>query len=215
MHRTSSAESASESGSEFGSDVYEQEIISLLKEHLQLFDTSDTQQQYSDEIKMAPLFCGASSMIHDPELFDEAFKQYGLLGGHAETLAALGDSPHADPRIFYNVTTPSSVFICGSQGSGKSHTLSCLLENCLIPSIVTELSNPLTGLVFHFDSFASDTGGSPCEAAFLSSDPDVDVRVFCAPTNVATIKVLLTNRLVQRGFGLTISPEDIQRAPQR
>ena len=38
------------------------------------------------------------------------------------------------------------------------------------------------------DTFISDYAGSPCEAAFLSSNPNVKVRVLCAPTNVKTIK---------------------------
>ncbi|CAN9170184.1 unnamed protein product [Alternaria alternata] len=49
---------------------------------------------------------------------------------------------HADRRLFFNVTTPSSIFICGSQGSGKSHTLSCLLENCLAISDATSDLTP-------------------------------------------------------------------------
>ncbi|GKZ50271.1 hypothetical protein AbraIFM66951_003267 [Aspergillus brasiliensis] len=97
-------------------------------------------------------------------------------------------SEENDPRLFLNVSHPSSVFICGSQGSGKSHTLSCLLENCLIPSRAGNLPNPLTGLVFHYDTFFSDETGSPCEAAFLSSHLDVKVRVLCSPTNVWSIK---------------------------
>lgn len=77
---------------------------------------------------------------------------------------------------------------CGGQGSGKSHTLSCLLENCLIPSDANELPRPLTGIVFHYDTFVSDTGSSPYEAAFLSTNQNASVRVFCAPTNVTTIR---------------------------
>lgn len=88
------------------------------------------------------------------------------------------------------MTAPSSIFICGSQGSGKSHTLSCLLESCLIPEPrLGRLPNPLTAIVFHYDTFVSDTGGTPCEAAYLASDPRVKVRVLCAPTNINTIKV--------------------------
>ncbi|KAF8851655.1 hypothetical protein BDZ45DRAFT_707791 [Acephala macrosclerotiorum] len=122
------------------------------------------------------------------------FPQYGLLAGLAESLTesiapniALLPSQE-DPRIFFNVASPSSTFICGSQGSGKSHTLSCLLENCLIPSDASKLPHPLTGLVFHYDTFISDDGGSPCEAAFLSSSSDIRVRVLCSPANVRTIK---------------------------
>ncbi|KAJ4027833.1 hypothetical protein NW752_000078 [Fusarium irregulare] len=91
-------------------------------------------------------------------------------------------------RLFYNVADPTSTFICGSQGSGKSHTLSSILENCLIPCKANYLPRPLAGLVFHYDTFISDTGGMPCEAAYLSSDPAVSVRVLCAPSNIGNIK---------------------------
>ncbi|OJJ03035.1 hypothetical protein ASPVEDRAFT_29570 [Aspergillus versicolor CBS 583.65] len=93
-----------------------------------------------------------------------------------------------DPRLFFNVASPSSTFICGSQGSGKSHTLSCMLEGCLIPSRAGKLHKPMAGVVFHYDTFISDSGGSPCEAAFLASHSSVNVRVLCAPTNLETIK---------------------------
>lgn len=66
--------------------------------------------------------------------------------------------------------------------------MSCLLENSLLPSEANELPHPLTGIVFHYDTFISDNGGSPCEAAFLSNKPKIKVRVLCAPTNTATIK---------------------------
>lgn len=142
------------------------------------------------EMNTAPLFTGsiwrlAQSSTQETGSEPEA-KQYGLLGGNVEML---GSNDRVDPRIFYNVATPSSVFICGSQGSGKSHSLSCLLENCLVPSEASILPKPLTGVVFHYDTFSSDTGGAPCEAAYLSSNQQVSVRVLCAPTNVQTIKV--------------------------
>ncbi|KAI1293181.1 hypothetical protein F5Y03DRAFT_411422 [Xylaria venustula] len=101
----------------------------------------------------------------------EAFSQYGLLAGDARSLQ---EASSDDPRIFYNVATPSSVFICGNQGSGKSHTLSCILENCLVPSEKLGcLPRPLTGIVFHYDDYASDTRVAPCEAAYLGSHPAV------------------------------------------
>lgn len=121
------------------------------------------------------------------------FKQYGLLAGDVTGSEAGGN----DPRIFYNVGAPSSTFICGSQGSGKSHTLSCLLESCLLDSAANSLKKPLTGIVFHYDTFVSDTGGSPCEAAYLSSNKNVEVRVLCAPTNVVQIKVRSFSRVAR------------------
>lgn len=116
--------------------------------------------------------------------------QYSLLGGNVSDdvsfpSAAIG----ADRRVFYNIAAPTSIFICGSQGSGKSHTLSTLLESCLIPCQANQLPRPLTGLVFHYDAFTSDTGGNACEAAYISSNDTVKVKVLCAPTNIGHIKV--------------------------
>ena len=56
-------------------------------------------------------------------------------------------------------------------------------------SSVSELPNPLTGIVFHFDPFFSEAGGTPCEAAHLSSDPKINVRVLCPPTNIKQLQV--------------------------
>jgi hypothetical protein len=135
--------------------------------------------------------------------------QYGLLACDISNGSALNESS----RLFYNVAAPSSVFICGSQGSGKSHTLATLLENCLVRSVANALTRPLAGLVFHYDSFVSDSGGIPCEAACLSSNKKVSVRVLCPPTNTATIKVT-SAYVVQKNT--TNSPQEYLRlSPQR
>ncbi|KHN99359.1 uncharacterized protein MAM_03057 [Metarhizium album ARSEF 1941] len=145
---------------------------------------------------------------------EEVFTQYGLLGGDVAKLRGAEDreavpDAQGDPRVFYNIRAPSSVFICGSQGSGKSHTLSCLLENCLIPTEANTLPRPLTGIVFHYDPFFSDNRGQRCEAASISSHAGVKVRVLCPPTNVQQIKRLyetLPNVEVQE---LRISQRDL------
>lgn len=139
-----------------------------------------------DEIKSAPIFTESALLRAERHALssgggDQVYPQYGLLAGDAS------DSK-SDELFYYNVAAPSSIFICGSQGSGKSHTLSCLLENSLFPSVANELPRPLTGIVFHYDTFINDNKGSPCEAAYLSTNPAVRVRVLCAPTNVATIR---------------------------
>ncbi|KAB8213234.1 hypothetical protein BDV33DRAFT_197036 [Aspergillus novoparasiticus] len=103
-------------------------------------------------------------------------------------LAGSSSSLKQDSRLYLNVSHPFSTFICGSQGSGQSHTLSCILENCRIPSRAGRVPSPLTGLVFHYVTFIGDTVESPCEAAFLSSHPDVQVRVLCSPTKVNSIR---------------------------
>ncbi len=126
--------------------------------------------------------------------------QYGLLARVMRTTSqqTTQDSNNAsESRLFFNTSVPSSTFICGSQGSGKSYTLSCLLENCLARSDATVLPRPLTCLLFHYDEFISDNAGSPCEAAFLASVSGVKVRVLCSPTNIATIKVSILYAIAQ------------------
>ena len=118
----------------------------------------------------------------------EGFPSRGLLG------TTTGE------RLYMNTNTPSSGVICGvqvslvwarrtdvtdeglEQGSGKSHTLSCILEASLVvDSRIGRLPKPLTALVyasnlliilpclsndrFHFDD---QDYNRPAEAAFLS-----------------------------------------------
>ncbi|RKF59169.1 putative p-loop containing nucleoside triphosphate hydrolase [Golovinomyces cichoracearum] len=155
----------------------------LLQAHLDLLDTKRSSVN-NTEIAAAPIFSASILKKHNEE-----FKQYGFLAGISSILEKnKQDMLRDDPRLFFNISSPLSTFICGSQGSGKSHTLSCLLENCLMKSDVSQLDNPLAALVFHYDTFTSDTCGTPCEAAYLSSNPEIKVRVFCSPTNIETIK---------------------------
>lgn len=152
------------------------------------------QSQTNDEfheVASTPIF--TPSVQRHADMINSAsqsstFPQYALLGGNVEEPDSHSEVRKTDPRIFQNVSAPSSTFICGSQGSGKSHTLSCILENCLTPSRLGKLPRPLTGIVFHYDTFISDSGGMPCEAAYLASDSNVCVRVLCSPTNFRTIK---------------------------
>lgn len=94
---------------------------------------------------------------------DTLFPQYGVLGCKVDDSDGTED---VDP-ILLNTNVPWSAFICDSQGSGKSYTLSCMLEDCLHQSDqIGKLPNPLTGVVFHYDSGCS---GGICEAAHLCS----------------------------------------------
>ncbi|RYP93653.1 hypothetical protein DL770_000184 [Monosporascus sp. CRB-9-2] len=157
---------------------------SLLTKRLRLLERKDELDDL-DEIRTAPIFTESARQraVDVAASSNSLFSQYGVIAGSVSENGLKNDG-----IFYYNVAVPSSTFICGSQGSGKSHTLCCLLENCLIPSDANELPRPLTGIVFHYDTFISDSGGSPCEAAFLSTHPDVSVRVLCAPTNVAVIR---------------------------
>jgi len=176
-------------------------VLSLdprLAYHLSLLNL-ETPDERNEETSLAPVFTG--QVLNQRELGQTSqplhhISQYGLLGGvrqfNTPNIPALreDDVSAKDPRLFFNVASPSSTFICGSQGSGKSHTLSCILEGCLIISKAGRLLKPLTAVVFHYDSFICDNGGSPCEAAFLASHANIKVRVLCAPTNMATIRVI-------------------------
>ncbi|KAI1427704.1 hypothetical protein F5Y12DRAFT_791994 [Xylaria sp. FL1777] len=160
----------------------------IMNEQLKLLVQQTVTDELS-EINNAPLFT-FPVLEHAKQLATSAstpaFSQYGLLAGDVRSLRGTSSD---DPRIFYNVAAPSSIFICGSQGSGKSHTLSCILENCLIQSDrLGRLPRPLTGIVFHYDDYASDSHVSPCEAAYLGSDPTISVRVLCSPTNIRAVK---------------------------
>ena len=192
----SSSNDSSSGGSSTGPDqaelraaefrMMEARKAEMKSDHFRLLEHRPEEDELN-EIKATPIFTEAvREYAHSlaANLKDKPFAQYGLLAGDISGLTPAS----SDNRLFWNISAPSSFFICGSQGSGKSHTLSCLLENALGPGPATTLPRPLTGIVFHYDTFVSDTGGSPCEAAWLASNKGIKVRVLCPPTNVRTLK---------------------------
>ncbi|KAF2741814.1 hypothetical protein M011DRAFT_514023 [Sporormia fimetaria CBS 119925] len=105
-------------------------------------------------------------------------QQYAVLG-HTP-----GEREGQIKPVLLNTNAPWSAFLCGSQGSGKSHALSCMLENCLLSSgRVGKNPNPLAGLVFHYDRTQST---DVCEAAYLCSS--VATRVLVSPSNYGRMK---------------------------
>ncbi|PQE17928.1 P-loop containing nucleoside triphosphate hydrolase protein [Rutstroemia sp. NJR-2017a WRK4] len=114
--------------------------------------------------------------------------QYGYFGD-------LNGGTSRASRLFVNTNNPFSAIICGVQGSGKSHTTSCLLENALIPSrLLGRLQEPLSALVFSYGDYGSGGAGfTVSEAAFLASrsrDPGLQdhpavkkITVLTSPTN--------------------------------
>lgn len=164
-----------------------------LSAHLQLLERRVGRDELG-EIASTPIFTEPvrryALSLADSSHDRMPFHQYGLLAGNLGSRSgrSLKHAP-TDPRLFWNISAPSSFLICGSQGSGKSHTLSCLLENALAPCKANRLTRPLTGIVFHYDSFVSEFGGSPCEAAWLSTNPDIKVRVLCPPSNIWSMRV--------------------------
>jgi DNA helicase HerA-like ATPase len=87
-----------------------------------------------------------------------------------------------------NTNTPSSTLICGVQGSGKSHSVSVIIENSLIAlSELGKLPSPLSVVVFHLGA-----GGLhlPCESAFIRKVigrnwlKKIPVKVVVSPSNL-------------------------------
>jgi hypothetical protein len=142
-------------------------------------------------IKHAPLI-DASVISSDS---GRLLPQYGLLGWHME-------ATDAQSKLLLNTNVPFSIFVCGVQGNGKSHTTSCILENSLIPSrYLGKLRNPLSALVFSFAPFGGDgVGFTVSEAAFLAA-PDhrlpggahvKRVHVLVSPSNFVRISKIYT-----------------------
>ena len=89
--------------------------------------------------------------------------------------------------------TPFSALVCGVQGSGKSHTVSVILENMFVTGCkaLGRLVKPLSGLVLH----VGETGAcaTPCEAAYVSSSmidnaQPPPVCVYVAPSSLNRMK---------------------------
>jgi hypothetical protein len=141
-----------------------------------------------------------SSMVD--KLEHEMPSQFSLLGH----LVSEPSARIRDPRIMLNTNVPFSAFICGLQGSGKSHTTSCiigmltdfarlkipltiLLENCSLsfPPLGI-LKRPLSTLVLHFNEYSSHINSQPCEAAFLSST----LPEYCSQQAAIPVKILVS-----------------------
>ncbi|RAH70357.1 uncharacterized protein BO66DRAFT_451249 [Aspergillus aculeatinus CBS 121060] len=165
--------------------VFETEILEY---HSKLLGSTDPSQELGEEY-LAPLVTScAFKRETNPEGTPQA-TQYGLLAGIIEDRK----DPEADDdrRMFFNISPPSSTFICGAQGSGRA-----------TPCLAGNLFSPLTGLVFHYDTFISDRAGSPCEAAFLSSHDDVECSYSRFDIEVAALQIDQSNLNTQRMLDL-------------
>lgn len=149
--------------------------------------TPDVLPQYGLLAKVLDTFDGGKS--HPVGLTDSDAKE--VLNGQV-TPTEPETKGQKDTRLFVNINTPWSAFICGSQGSGKSHTLSCMLEASLIKSKLGKLNHPLAAMVFHFDKFTGHSSSQICEAAYLSSS-GIPVRVLVSPTNLNAMRKAYEN----------------------
>lgn len=183
-----------------------QSHLKLAKGEVNGSSTSREVKTSKEELITAPLFTlGACESIGTEDRDDDEKKhsvQYGLLGLR---LHGVKSPSEQDNLVYANVSAPWSAFICGSQGSGKSHTLSCLLENALIvPPPAGKLASPLAGLVMHYDKFTAFSSTQLCEAAYLCSS-GIPVRVLVSPTNYLAMKAAYEG-LAGHSKMLTVEP---------
>ncbi|KAM0812014.1 putative P-loop containing nucleoside triphosphate hydrolase protein [Seiridium cardinale] len=160
-------------------------------------DTEDTEdKQEIDAFINAPIFSPAVHRFLETtspleSSSTDLVPQYGLVG-----IRELTKDTGADPEnrlLLANINVPWSAFICGSQGAGKSHTLSCLLESCLLKdNVAGKLPHPLAGMAMHYDNFTSSSTTQLCEAAYLCSS-GIPVTVMVSPSNIWAMKRLYSN----------------------
>lgn len=101
-------------------DEYSEELVEASKRLTDfIFEHHDTE---------APPDLKLGEVQHAPVISEEMVRQnqadlpqYGYLGIHANTRA----------RMFQNTNVPFASFVCGVQGSGKSHTTACMLGKIL------------------------------------------------------------------------------------
>ena len=141
-----------------------------------------------------PIFSSkVKNSLSDPKHDRPLFPIYGHLGLRLSTYKDGGETNEVrcqDNLVYANVNAPWSAFICGSQGAGKSHTLSCLLENALLSDgHLGPNPNPLAGIVFHYDKHSGQPAAQICEAAYLASK-GIQVEVFVSPSNWWAMKKL-------------------------
>ncbi|KAH7101569.1 hypothetical protein BKA62DRAFT_770583 [Auriculariales sp. MPI-PUGE-AT-0066] len=135
----------------------------------------------------------ASANVLKHQLITSPLLTFSSLARHVELFPSRGLLGTAGPnaeRVYVNTNTPSSGVICGVQGSGKSHSVSCILESALLPDTrIGQLPKPLAALVCHFDE---EDNNRPCEAAHLSTPSRSftgqaavpQITVLCSPSNI-------------------------------
>ncbi|KAM0803392.1 hypothetical protein BDR22DRAFT_801862 [Usnea florida] len=153
---------------------------------------------HKEEIRTTPLFSAdVLACVNATQSDSDLLPQYGFLAKVLDTFGgreqqctddlSAPKSDNSDSRLFLNMNAPWSAFICGSQGSGKSHTLSCILEAALQPSKLGKLPYPLAGMIFHYDKFTGFSSTQVCEAAYLCST-GIPVTVLVSPSNFHRMK---------------------------
>jgi hypothetical protein len=183
------SEPSSECDSFFDFDDTEQPDFDLMDQLIANRHPSVGDESPADFIKRdighAPLLSESIIVQHS----EDFVPQFGLLGSQRVE--------GVDVKIFQNTNVPFSTFVCGVQGSGKSHTTACMLENALIPSAhLGRLQAPVSALIFSYGEFGSGGSGfTMSEAASLAVANEAigtncvrKITVLTSPTNPAINK---------------------------
>ncbi|KAI8933441.1 hypothetical protein NX059_010055 [Plenodomus lindquistii] len=135
-------------------------------------------------IEQSPLLAECIVSKHASDLVP----QFGFLGCLHED-----DTQHSTiTKLFHNTNVPFSAFICGVQGSGKSHTTATMLENALIRSKhVGNLKAPASVLVFSYSDWVDGGAGFTISEATHLARPHPDfpkakvknITVLVSPSN--------------------------------
>ncbi|KNZ73824.1 hypothetical protein J132_09465 [Termitomyces sp. J132] len=161
------------------------------------------------DLSTAPLI---TREAYDYGGYSKSSSQYGVLGRVVSThQKSLCEKPD-DPRIYLNTVcrktiskihmsylplknAPFSALVCGVQGSGKSHTVSVILESMMLSNCPSTglLNKALSGLVLHFGE--GGPSSLPSEAAWLAMSSCLDVnppevRVFVSQSSLNTMKTV-------------------------
>ncbi|KIM46031.1 hypothetical protein M413DRAFT_23823 [Hebeloma cylindrosporum] len=168
------------------------------------FDTKSDVAKH--DLLTAPLMTREAHMMRASDGYPA---QYGVLGKVLSIYSKGQKEVLDDQRLYLNTNAPFSAIVCGVQGSGKSHTVSTMLECMLISNFppIGSLKKPLSGLVLHYGE--GGLNALPNEAAWLSSSlssqaSGLPVRVYVSRASLQTM------RTVYSPFGDRVTIEPLQ-----
>ncbi|THG98002.1 hypothetical protein EW026_g4118 [Hermanssonia centrifuga] len=165
-------------------------------------------------MRTAPVFTGDAFISLGPDIMPQRALYGRIVSQHVPGFPTIPSSP----KFYINTNAPFSALVCGVQGSGKSHSTSVLLESCLMShERLGTLPEPLSAIVFHFDTAAGGGRVQPCEAAYLAAldtdrggdatPPAVTVLVF--PSNLQSMRKVYAGLPRVKVEPLHLAPEDI------
>ncbi|KAI6151531.1 hypothetical protein BKA82DRAFT_4100264 [Pisolithus tinctorius] len=163
------------------SPLYDLSDVKDAIEELQHLKKGSASESTEHEMRTAPLITREAFVAAG---FKDRVLQYGVLGETLSIHSKSGAHVPIDPRLYINTNAPLSAVVCGVQGSGKSHTVSVLLEN-MFSGLCT------FWVVLHFGE--GGPASRPCEAAWVgaSSQPGVKaprVKVYVSRSSLNTMK---------------------------